>query len=319
MDAKTPLETRLLALIALFEGSRGGVINTYDEQFLSLGTLHYAVGQGSGARFLMRIQELDPAGYLSCVGAPMSEATKRGVATLQAFCRNSIWKTGKRWQPAFTALSRLPAYAQADMEAAQPYLEGARKIARRYGLTSERGLAWAFDRCVQQGPGVRPHVDKVYAGVRGQGEVAVMTALTMAYAATANPKYAGVVRARSLTVAKGGTSYREADGKFLYKTGYPGDVDLERDFGLSLTRPWDAPKFKPRPEEVVPGVPRLFLVDGGGKTVEWDGTQAPYAGQMLTKAWLSQIALMYPRGTKAVVGKLGIEVFDDGAIKLSRV
>lgn len=302
-----PLTTRLLALIALFEGSRGGAINVWDEQLLSLGTLHYAVGQGSGARFLMRVQELDPAGYLACVGPHLAEATGRGIPAIQAFCRVNIWKSGTKWAPAFAALSRLPAFAQADRELAEPYLQSARTLARRYGLTSEVGLAWAFDRCVQQGGSVRPHVDAVYARVKGQSEGAVMCALANAYAATANPKYAGVVRARSLTVAQGSSA----------RSGYPGHVDLRRDFGLRAEVPWDAP-------QTAPGVPRVFLVDGGGKTVLWGGKQSDvYAGQPLTHAWLSQLPLLYPPGSKATLttptgDSLALEVFPDGAIKLSK-
>lgn len=306
MDTNLPLETRMLAMIALFEGSGGGRINTWDEQLLSLGTLHFAVGQGVGARFLARVHELDPAGYLACLGDQCTDATKRGVPAIQAFCRVNIWKT-RTWQPAFTALSRLDAYRQADREFAKPYLDSAKVIARRYGLTSERGLAWALDRCVQQGGGVRPAVERAYAGVKGKDEVTVMSTLANAYASSANPKYAGTVRARSLTVAFG-TSAR---------TGYPGSVDLLRDFGLRGNVAWDQPT-------PTPGVPTLFLEDGGGKNVTWNGDETlAYQGQPLTRAWLSGLALVYPAGTKTQVttpnGKtLIIEIYEDGAVQLRR-
>ena len=295
-----PLNQRILMLMALFEGSAGGKINTWDGEFLSLGSIHYAVGQGSGARFLIRVQQLDPAGYLACLGAPMSEATKRGVAALQAFCRVNIWKTGARWQPAFTALSRLDAYAQADAECAQPYLDGGRALARRYGLSSERGLAFCMDRAVQQGPAPRAHVDRVYARVKGQGEQAVMVALAHAYAATANPKYAETVRRRSLTVAYGTSSL----------SGYPGAVDLARDFDLTLTRLWDAPD-----------VPRVFLREPDtGKNLTWDGDEsAVYGGQRLSAAWVAQMLTVYPPGAKTRVSPtLTLQVYDDGALQLTK-
>ncbi|TDE87341.1 glycosyl hydrolase [Deinococcus sp. S9] len=294
------LKTRLLAMIALFEGSSGGRINVWDEQYLSLGTLHYAVGQGPGARFLMRVYELDPVGTLSCLGAPFVQAIKGGPASIRAYCKANVWKTENRWNKAFAALSRLPAYQQADAELAEPYLQGAVALARRYGLTSERGLAFALDRCVQQGTAVRGAVDQAYARVKGQDEVSVMAALAEAYAHTANPKYLDTVRKRSLTVAKGCSRL----------SGYPGDVDLERDFGLRLDRPW---------EGVAPGVPRVFLVDGGGKTVEWDGDESGvYGGQPLTRAWFAQMALVYPPGTQTQVGGVSLERFADGAIRLNK-
>lgn len=302
MNPTTPLTVRMLAMIALFEGSRNGGINVWDEQLLSLGTMHFAVGQGTGARLLMRVQQLDPAGTLACLGPQFVAAIKGGPETIKAFCRVNVWKTGNRWQAAFTSLSRLPAFVQADSEAAEPYLASARAIADRYSLTTERGLAWALDRCVQQGGTPRPFVDQTYAKVRTQDEVSVMVALAGAYAATANPKYAGTVRARSLTVARGDSA----------GTGYPGGVNLVRDFGLRQDSPWRQG-----------AVPKLFLTDGAGQVIEWDGNESGrYGGQPLTRAWVAQLATVYPAGSKATLttptGTVSLEVYADGALHLRK-
>lgn len=305
MNSATPLSIRILAMLSLFEGSKGGAINTWDEQFLSLGTMHFAVGQGTGARFLMRVYELDPAGTLACLGAPFVAAIKGGVGSIQAFCRVNVWKTGSKWQGAFTALWRLPAYGQADVEFCKGYLDAGQHLADHYGLTTERGLAWATDRCVQQGEKIRPSVEAAYAGVRGRGEVTVMAALANAYADSAS--YKEVVRQRSLTVAFGASVYVDGNG-VQRRTGYPGDVSLERDFFISLSRPWR-----------LPDLPRVFMKEpSSGKNVQWGGNEGDiFAGQRITRAWVAQMQTVYPAGTNTVIGKLRLVVAPDGALLLS--
>lgn len=224
-----PLKTRILAMISVFEGSANGRINVWDEQFLSVGTLQYAVRMGPGQRFLTRIYQLDPAGFTRCLGVGLAAAARTGGAALATYCARNIWKTGNRWAGAFAALSRLPAYQQADAELSAGYFASAQAIAGRYGLTSERGLAFAMDRCVQQGGAARPWVDQTFRKLgSGKPEYEVMKALAVAYSQTANPKYVGVVQKRSLTVALGNSVY----------SGYPGNVNLERDFGISAGRAW---------------------------------------------------------------------------------
>ncbi|PIG96882.1 glycosyl hydrolase [Deinococcus sp. UR1] len=307
MTNPQPLTTNMLALIALFEGSARGQINVWDEQYLSLGTLHYAVGQGSGARFLQRVYQLDPAGTLACLGKDFTAAIKAGVPAIKAFCRTRVWQTGTRWNGAFVALSRLPAYQQADMELAQPYLDAAQRVARRYGLTSERGLAWALDRCVQQGGSLRSHVEFVFKMLQpGLREDEVMDALSRAYAATANPKYRNVVLARSLTVAHGNN----------LRSKYPGSVSLERQYGISGTRPWN-PANAPAP--AAPTGLRVFLEDPAGRNILWDGDQSDvYGGVPLKNAWLTEVRDTLKRGSRTALRGIYVTVFDDGALLLER-
>jgi len=222
------LEDNIVRLISLFEGSAGGAINVWDEQYLSFGALHFAVGQGSGVRLLSRIQQLDPHGFAACLGPQFAAAVQSGPASTVAFCKDQVWKSGIRWRNAFVLLARLDAYKQANRELTRPYLDQAQVVATRYGLTSERGLAFAMDRCVQQGAGVRKAVDSAYQQVKGGEEWAVMKALAVAYALSANPKYISVVKARAMTVALGSSA----------QTGYPGDVNVERDYGISPRRDW---------------------------------------------------------------------------------
>lgn len=299
MTPSADLETRILKMIALFEGSSGGRINVWDEQYLSLGTLHYAVGQGGGARFLMRVAALDPASFRAILGEDFYRAACAGVYAVQQYCRVNVWRTGAQWQPAFTRLARLPAYATADAELARPYLDGGQALAMHYNLTSERGLAFCVDRAVQQGPGVRESVDAVYVKLPlGWREGAVLSALASAYAQSANPKYRDVVLARSLTVAQGSSA----------RSRYPGNVELERDFDLSAARPWNGL-----------GLPRVFLTVGTQRAL-WDGKPgAVYGGQALTPEWVSQMALVYPPGTSTRLSPtLSLRVFEDGALLLTK-
>ncbi|MCD0168012.1 glycosyl hydrolase [Deinococcus sp. 23YEL01] len=309
MKNPQPLTTNMLAMLSLFEGSQNGRINVWDEQYLSLGTLHYAVGQGSGARFLQRVYQLDPAGTLTCLGKDFTAAIKAGVPSIKVFCRDRVWKTGTRWNGAFVALSRLAAYKQADTEMAQVYLDAAQRLARHYGLTSERGLAWAFDRCVQQGGGIRDHVEFVFKMLPpGLREDDVMDALARAYAATANPLYREVVSARSLTVAHGNN----------LRSKYPGSVNLERQYGIALTRPWDtASPPTPTPAPVT-GL-RVFLEDSSGRNVLWEGDQSDvYGGVQLKNALLTNLRGTLPRGKRTSTNGIFVTVFADGALLLER-
>ena len=225
-----PLQARILLMVGMFEGSKNGTINVWDEQFLSVGTLQYAVKGGSGVRFLARIRQIDPEGFMHCLGTDFTRATVAGPEALREYCRTQVWKQLDRWQPAFRNLAQLPAYAQADSECAKWYLDSGMQIAEHYGLTSERGLAFAVDRVVQQGGKTRSEVELAVKKLgKGTPEWQVMKVLALAYAATALPQYAGVVRARALTVATGSSK----------GTGYPGKVDLELDYGLSPTVAWE--------------------------------------------------------------------------------
>jgi hypothetical protein len=223
------LTVKILSMIATFEGSANGNINVWDEQLLSMGTMHFAVLAGPGGAFLRRIQQLDPAGYRRVLGQPFSDATKAGQAALVTFVRGNVYRQPARWRAPFQALSRLPAWAAADAEACAPFLQAGVGLAIHYRLITERGLAWAVDRCVQQGPAVRPVVEAVFGKLAsGTAEYNVMKELALAYAGSANPKYAAVVLARSLTVALGSS----ADSK------YPGDVNLLLDYGIDYNARW---------------------------------------------------------------------------------
>ena len=237
MMIQAQLKDRILKMVGKFEGSANGTINAWDEQYLSVGTLQYAVKGGSGVKFLTRIYQLDGAGYLACLGEEFTAATKAGPDALRTFCRNRVWKQAVRWQRCFTRLSKMAAYAQADEECAVSYFQMGEKIAERYHLTSERGLAFAVDRCVQQGGAVRSEVEKAYRALDlPVPEFIIMKALSNAYAESANPRYTEVVRQRALTVALGrstGTSEHDQG------TGYPGDIDLMRDYGIRPDAAWD--------------------------------------------------------------------------------
>lgn len=317
-----PLSTRVLALVALFEGSAGGKINVWDEQLLSLGTMHFAVGQGSGVRFLQRVYQLDAAGTLACLGPDFTAAIKAGPQALTAFCRARVWRSGETWTNAFKALSRLDAYATADAEACRPYLQGGQGIARRYGLTSERGLAFAVDRAVQQGWGVREAVERAYQSAKGKSEEDVMVALTLAYANSANPTYRQTVLRRALTVARGGTSFTV--GATVRRTGYPGDFNLSRDFGLSAARGWVMGPGDVDGDgvpDIAPGVPRVFLTDTGGTVRLWDGkdTGAGYAGLPVRVPEMVRLAGLVEPGASKIMGAARVTRYLDGALHLERV
>lgn len=301
---QNPDVSRMLALIALFEGSSGGRINTWDEQYLSLGTMHFAVGQGSGVRFLQRVHELDPAGTLACLGRDFTAAIAAGPQSIKTFCRDRVWRT-RTWGRAFVALSRLEAFKRADAEACEPYLNGALLIARRYNLRSERGLMFALDRSVQQGWGARTLVDAGYRKLpAGAAESTVLKTLARDYSLSALPKYRDVVYARALTCATGDSA----------GTGYPGSINLERQYGISGTRPW-----RLAGEPIKDAGLRVFLEDAGGRNIVWDGDESGvYGGVPLKRNWLTEVRDTLPRDTRTKLRGIFVTVFSDGALLLER-
>lgn len=235
------LKRRILGIVAQFEGSANGRINTYDGQLLSVGSIHYALLSGSCHAFLARIAQLDAPGFARCLGDAFLAAVRAGRAPLIQWVNLNVTQpsnanraTLSAWQARFTALSRLPAYATADAECAQPYFQTAERTCTRYKLTTERALAWAFDRAVQQGGAIRPDVERAYRACTPlTPEYNVLKALSYGYADSANPRWRSNVLNRALAMSLGGS-----DNAGVRPNGVTFNLE---DAGISYTRPWNSP------------------------------------------------------------------------------
>src|SRR5262249_19588541 len=86
----------------------------------------------------------------------------------------------------------------ADADYFQPALETAKK----FGLTSELGMALCFDIHVQNG-GINKRAQSLLGESRPSNELTLRTAIAEAVAKCARPEYRDDVRARKLAIANG--------------------------------------------------------------------------------------------------------------------
>ena len=65
-------------------------------------------------------------------------------------------------------------------------------------------------------------------------------------------------------------------------------------------------------------LPAVFMVDGGGKTVKWDGDESDvYGGRQLTRAWVAWVAKQ-PKGSVFDRPELTVTVQPDGSLLLKK-
>jgi hypothetical protein len=239
---KPGLAKKLIRLTGAFEG--GWLAGDFDGQIISWGALQWNLGQGTLQGVLRRIYQLDPVGTQLAMGTSYCAALKTDQ-DLERFARAEILnggkEPGKSWSEKFSKLSRLEAAAQAMAEAAQPYLNGAEKLAKACRIDSERGLALCFDIATQNGAPRNTHIFeykrdleefKVKYHVKRRWyeilEWQRLKVLAVAVADLANPRWRQDVLDRKLTVALGkGVVHGQ-------------NYDIEKDFGISYFRLWRA-------------------------------------------------------------------------------
>lgn len=237
MTISQELKVKVLTLIATFEGGWEAVGGNFDGQVLSFGPLQWNIGQKTLQPLLADLARRSPDVVARACGHEFLTAVRAGA--LESFVRTHVL-TGTRvrneWKSRLAQLARTPEARDAFVRHADRYLRGAEGVCRAYKLSTERGFAFAFDRCVQQGWRIREDVSRALAAFDAKQPDAAewerLKVLAQAYAESANDRWEDDVLSRALSVALGGTdaSRRTVHGRRFH---------LENDFGISYARPWD--------------------------------------------------------------------------------
>lgn len=207
MNANKELIKTCLDVVAGFEGSSGGIINTTDGELLSYGSIHYALKSGGLYEFLRRIERANPNRFKAIMGDAFTKALKTTRPTFTQWVAEHVTPFKSLWQPKFTQLWDTHERREADAEMAQRYVDGAEKLCQLYGMRSQRAFMFFLDRSVQQGPTARPQVTSAIKKAQNtkKEEWEALKAAAHAYADTANPRWHDDVLSRALTCALGST------------------------------------------------------------------------------------------------------------------
>jgi len=206
-----PLRYRCLALTGSFETNApwpecfAAVAGDFDGQGLSLGALQWNFGQGT---LQVLLREMD-ASHPQVMQEIFGDSCPRLRAVLQATREEQIaWAQSleAHWRDRFRALGLREEFQSIQVQHSRRYYQSAVKLAGLYGLTSERAVALMFDIKVQNGgisAAVRSQIERDFATVPNDDEVARLRIVADRRAAAANPRWVEDVRSRKLTIANG--------------------------------------------------------------------------------------------------------------------
>lgn len=209
---------RSLEITIAFEGTGySGVEGNFDGAGLTFGIVGFTLSNGEIGELIKRIQAVGPSLVNQAFG-PLTPKLRSALALSSAKGRVawgdsiSIGKkkagVAKPWKDAFARLGTFPEVQRVERELAHDdYFVPAEATAAKYRLTSELGLALAFDIHVQNG-GIKPAAAaQITAAVTAhpitrEQDLRVVIANAVADCA-ANIRFREDVRQRKLTVATG--------------------------------------------------------------------------------------------------------------------
>lgn len=242
-----PLRSRLLHLVATFEGGMSAVAGNFDGQLLSFGPLQWNLGQGTLQPLLRDLSggghtSRSSAAFTQYLGNEFAAACAKGDPHLSEYVRSRCYRGGQldpKFRASLKALALTPDAMAAFIRHAEPYFGKAEAAAQQLDFQTERGLALLFDIAVQNGMrqgGLREdHLKAYQAACRHLPERAPewqrLKLLAHTVADCANPRWHDDVLSRKLSIALGGTqqSGLPVHGKHF---------NLERDFGIRYYAPW---------------------------------------------------------------------------------
>ena len=218
-----------------------GLSGDFDGQGISFGVLQWNFGQGSLQPLLVEMNRRHPKLLRDLLHEeyPLFTAFLKATReeqlawarSIQDPIRHSIFEP---WRGLLKTLGKMPEFQEIEVAAADKLYQSAKKLARQYGLWSERAVALMFDILVQNGSIsalVRAQIlrdfEKIDRADKETAEVERMTIIAHRRAEAANPRWIEDVRARKLCCAQG-------RGK-VHGTEY----DLEGQYGIGL-RPMDS-------------------------------------------------------------------------------
>lgn len=220
---------RALQLTADFEGHGfGKVAGNFDGAWLTWGIIGFTLRHGELQRIIAEVQQHHPDLLVSACG-PLTERLLDvcgGDAAAQEAFANEISSGGSRykvrpeWAAAFDRLGSFAEVQEIQQRRVDRYWERGCRDARRFGLTSELGLALCFDIAVQNGGIDFGHEDIRIRDRLGRLMPAeqrdVRHVIADVVAENSRPQYVADVRSRKRTIAAGagtvhGTRYELAD------------------------------------------------------------------------------------------------------------
>ncbi len=214
------LGERVLQLTAAFEGHNYTLaVGNFDGAWLTWGIIGFTMQHGEVQTILANIDAASPALLDRAFGGRAAEirATMRaGKAQQKAWAIANSAPDGslrEPWKAGFAALGDFAEVrAEQRRRALADYYEPALRTAARFHLTSELGIALAFDIHVQNG-GVdaeeTAQVERELASEPGATELRRREIIANAVADHARAEYREDVRARKLTIARGAGAVHE--------------------------------------------------------------------------------------------------------------
>ena len=251
--ASDELPRRCLTLTATFETNRGppecfsGVSGDFDGQGISFGVLQWNFGQGSLqpllAEMLTKCAPLMQSVFQSRL--PVLEAAlatdgdelMHFVRSIQDLNRHNL---NEPWGGMFKSLGRTPECQTVQVKFARAAFDRAAKLAKDYGLASERAVALLFDILTQNGSiraitraQILADFEAIPAELsREEQEVEKMEIVAQRRAEACNPRWVEDVRARKLCIARG--------RGIVHGIRY----DIGTQFGIGLVPGWRDSKTK---------------------------------------------------------------------------
>jgi len=200
---------RALQLTAAFEGHGfGAVEGNWDGAWLTWGIVGFTLRDGEIAKILLGVEKTDPNLLGDAFGkqtARLLEVLRAGPATQETWANSISEGTSVKdpWRSGFERLGNQMVVQTRQLERARSaYFVPALRTAAAFHLTSERGLALAFDIHVQNG-GIDSAARAAILAQPTDDEPARRVIIASAVADAAKPQFRDDVRARKLTIATG--------------------------------------------------------------------------------------------------------------------
>jgi hypothetical protein len=212
------LAQRCLDLTGSFEGHDYTLaIGNFDGAWLTWGIVGFTLKHGALAKILLEAERECPEALQLAFADHTAEIMQvmRAKPKQQEQWADSVTVRGgllaEPWRTAFRTLGKSVEVQQIQQGIAESdYFQPALDTARRFGLSSELGIALCFDIHVQNG-GINKRAQTLLGEARPSDELILRTAIADAVAKCARPEYRDDVRARKLTIATGKGRVHGAD------------------------------------------------------------------------------------------------------------
>jgi hypothetical protein len=215
---------RCLQLTAAFEGHNYTLaVGNFDGAGLTWGIIGFTLSNGEVQSLLTALDAANPQWIDAAFGANAARLRRMlgsPLAEQKAWAqRNTVEGGGlaEPWKAGFAALGNLTPVREAQRrKALRDYYEPALRTAQRQGMTSELGIALAFDIHVQNGSikdTAAAAISRQLAQLPNTTERVRREIVANAVADASKPEFREDVRSRKLTIARGsGTVHGRAYG-----------------------------------------------------------------------------------------------------------